>query len=150
MARQIIRIAVEVKTADPVRQSTDLLAAGVFADGPDSALIRALDERLGGAIGAIRKLGDFAGKPGTTALLYGGAGAGPRRVLLVGLGERKKANLETLRTAVATAASKAVEVKAQTAAIAIHHDLSIRPADEFRADRAGDDRGGLLRGLPVG
>ncbi len=123
MAREVIRIVVEVKTSDPVQTATDLLAVGVFADGPDPELIRTLDERLSGAIGRVRKLGDFTGKPATTALLYGGAGVGPRRILLVGLGEKKKATMETVRTAVMTAASKAVEVKAKTAAIAIHQDF---------------------------
>jgi hypothetical protein len=69
MARQIIRIVVEVKTSDPEQTATDLLAVGVFADGPAPELIRALDKRLDGAIGRVRKLGDFAGKPSTTAML---------------------------------------------------------------------------------
>ncbi len=132
MAREAIRIGVQVKTSDPVETATDLLAVGLFSDGPDPDLIRDLDKRLGGAIGRVRKLGDFTGKAGTTALLYG-SGTGPRRILLVGLGERKKANFESVRAAVITATSKAVEVKAKSAAIAIHQDF---PFDrEIRADQ---------------
>jgi leucyl aminopeptidase len=125
MARQIMRISVEVKTSDPIHTPTDLLAVGLFSDGTDTGLIRALDQRFGGAITRVRKLGDCTGKPGSMVLLYNPTDSGPRRVLLVGLGARKKASLEILRNAVLSAASKAVDVKAKTAAIAIHHDFPL-------------------------
>jgi leucyl aminopeptidase len=50
--------------------------------------------------------GDFGGKTGETALLYGQAGPSPR-LLLVGLGEKDLFTLEKLRRAAATIARRA-------------------------------------------
>jgi leucyl aminopeptidase len=60
--------------------------------------------------------GDFAGKPGETALLYGQQGPAPR-LLLVGLGERDLASPEKLRRAAATVARRARTLKLREAAL---------------------------------
>src|SRR5215212_6817741 len=59
--------------------------------------------------------GDFGGKTGETALLYGQGGLAPR-LLLVGLGEKDLFTLEKLRRAVATVARRARALGLQTAA----------------------------------
>ncbi len=123
MARQIIQIAVDANTADPIKRTADVLAIGVCSDGPDSALFKSLNRYLGGAMAAARKLGDFTGKKGTTAVLYGNTDTGPRRILLVGLGERKRVDIDVLRSATAIAASKAVDLRAGKLTMAIHRDL---------------------------
>jgi leucyl aminopeptidase len=78
---------------------------------------------MGGALTGVRKLGDFTGKKETTVVLYGPSEIGPRRIVLVGLGERKKVYLDGLRTASAIAASKAIDLRAAKLTIAIHRDL---------------------------
>jgi leucyl aminopeptidase len=62
--------------------------------------------------------GDFSGKTGETALLYGQDGPAPR-LLLVGLGERDLFTLEKLRRAAATVARRARALKLQSAAFSL-------------------------------
>jgi leucyl aminopeptidase len=66
------------------------------------------------------KLGDFKGKEGTNAVVYGNGRIAASRVLLVGLGERKKATLDTVRKAAANAAKKSVEMKAENLSLTLH------------------------------
>ena len=134
MAREIIKVNVKVGKVDALTVRSDLLAVGVFSKGRDGALCKALDARLGGAIGKVRELGDFKGKVGTTALLYGNEEIGAKRVLLVGLGERKKAVADGLRRAAICAAGKAVDLKAQSCVLALHADLA---AGKFDAATLG-------------
>ena len=62
--------------------------------------------------------GDFGGKAGETALLYGQGGPAPR-LLLVGLGERELLDLEKLRRAAATVARRARALKLHSAALSL-------------------------------
>jgi len=98
-----------------------MLAIGHFSDGkkPLPEIIE-LCKKLGGAIEQVVKLGDFKGKTGTSALIYGNNRIGAQRVLIVGLGEQKKATIDTIRQAAALAANKAVSMKAKSLALAIH------------------------------
>ena len=70
-----------------------------------------------GAAGSVSN-GDFGGKTGETALLYGQVGPAPR-LLLVGLGERDLFTLEKLRRAAATVARRARAIKLQNAAFSL-------------------------------
>ncbi|MHC4623728.1 MAG: M17 family peptidase N-terminal domain-containing protein, partial [Planctomycetota bacterium] len=119
--KQIIEVEMKARTVDPIGAGTDVLAVGHFSDakGPDRTA-RELDAKLDGAIERVMKLGDFKGKSGTSAIVYGNDEIGARRVLLVGLGERKKARLETLRQAASQAAKKSVAVKAERLSLALH------------------------------
>ena len=62
--------------------------------------------------------GDFGGKAGETALLYGQGGPAPR-LLLVGLGERELLDLGKLRRAAATVARRARALKLHSAALSL-------------------------------
>ena len=70
---------------------------------------------LGEDAEAVASNGDFGGKAGETALLYGQGRPAPR-LLLVGLGERDLFTLEKLRRAAGTAARRARTLRLQTAA----------------------------------
>jgi leucyl aminopeptidase len=70
---------------------------------------------LGEDAEAVVSGGDFGGKAGETALLYGQDGPAPR-LLLVGLGERDLFTLEKLRRAAGSAARRARTLRLQTAA----------------------------------
>ncbi len=119
--KEIIRVEIKARTADFSEFGTELLAAGHFSDtkGLDG-LCRELDGKLNGAIERLIKLGDFKGKDGSSAVVYGNQSIGAGRVLLVGLGERKKATLDTVRQAAANAANKAVTMKVKTLGLALH------------------------------
>jgi len=120
--REIIDVQLKTRKVDFRKCKTDRLAVGVFSDAkqPDK-LNKELDRKLGGAIGRLAKLGDFDGKDGTAALVYAGGEIGASRVLLIGLGETKKATLDTIRNAAARAAKKAVETKVRTLSLALHN-----------------------------
>ncbi|HET6658643.1 MAG TPA: leucyl aminopeptidase [Rubrobacter sp.] len=87
--------------------------------------------------------GDFGGKAGETALLYGQAGPAPR-LLLVGLGKKDIFTLEKLRCAAATAARRARALKLHSAAFSLpaFPDTAIREAARTVAEGA---RLGLYR-----
>ncbi len=131
MAKEIIAITVKAAKADLIKAKTDLLAVGVFSDDKrTSNLCEELDERLGGSIARVRKLGDFKAKSETSVLLYGNEKIGAGRLLLVGLGERKSTTVDTFRKAAALAASKAVSLKAQTASFALHQPIGRQISSE--------------------
>jgi len=81
--------------------------------------------------------GDFSGKPGETALLYGQEGSAPR-LLLVGLGERDLATPEKLRRAAATVARHARTLGLGEAALSLPAlpDTSTREAAWAAAEGA--------------
>ena len=86
---------------------------------PSASEIAALAKRFG-----LKKLdpvesGDFQGKPGDTSVLYLSKQPGPRRLFLIGLGDKKKVTLEQFRRAGARAAKKAHELKARSLALGI-------------------------------
>jgi leucyl aminopeptidase len=119
--KQIINVKLGVRKAGFAQCRTDLLVLGHFSDA--KALDKdcgEIDGKLRGAIGRVIKLGDFKGKEGTSAVVYGNGAVGAKRIMLVGLGEKKKATLETLRKAAACAAKQAVEIKAKTVGIGLH------------------------------
>ncbi len=119
--KEIISVEVKTQKADFVKVKMDLLAVGVFSDGKvPNKLNKELDVKLGGAIERLIKLEDFKGKDGTSAVVYGNGKIGAKRVLLVGLGEKKKATLDTVHKAAAHAANKAVDLKAENLGIALH------------------------------
>ena len=86
-------IDVELKTlkVDFSKCKTDLLAVGLFSDTKGLDKLNAqLNGKLDGAIERLIKLGDFKAKDGTSAIVYGNERIGAERILLVGLGEKKK------------------------------------------------------------
>ena len=119
--KEIIDVELKTRTVDFSKCKTELLAVGQFSDAKGLDKLSAeLDGKLDGAIERLIKLGDFEGKNGTSAIVYGNENIGAKRVLLVGLGEKKKATLDTIRKAAAHASNKAVSMKAETISLALH------------------------------
>ncbi|HEX6710362.1 MAG TPA: leucyl aminopeptidase [Rubrobacter sp.] len=73
---------------------------------------------LGEDAAGVVSSGDFGGKPGETALLYGQRDPASR-LLLVGLGDRNLVGLEKLRRAAATVARRARTLKLREAAFSL-------------------------------
>jgi len=122
--KNIIDVEVKTRTVDFSQCKTDLLVIGQFSDVKElDRLNRELNSKLDGAIERLIKLGDFKAKEGTNAVVYGNDKIGARRIVLVGLGEKKKATLDTLRKAAANASKKAVEMKVQSLSLALHKAL---------------------------
>ena len=125
--KQIIDVELKTQKVDFSECKTDLLAVGHFSDADKLDKPAAqLNSKLDGAIERVIKLGDFKGKVGTSVIVYGNANIGAKRVLLVGLGERKKATVDTIRRASANAANKAVEIKAANLSLALHRTTGAR------------------------
>ena len=125
--KKIIDVKLTTRNIDFIRCKTDVLVVGVFSDAKKLDPVNAqLDKKLAGAIGRLIKLGDFKGAEKTSAIVYGNEKIGARRILLVGLGEKDKATIDTIRNAAANAAKRAVEIKAKTAAFALHNAFGKR------------------------
>ncbi|OQY05832.1 MAG: leucyl aminopeptidase [Planctomycetales bacterium 4572_13] len=123
MVKALIKIAVKAQKGDCLSVAGDLLAVGVFSDASAKSLVKILDRKLSGGIEKIKKLGDFEAKPGSSCLLYAEGRLGARRLLLLGLGKRKKVTADVLRKAAALAATKAVGLKAKSVLLSLHTDI---------------------------
>ncbi|MBN1806883.1 MAG: leucyl aminopeptidase [Sedimentisphaerales bacterium] len=132
--KEIINIELKTRTADLIKYQTDLLAVGLFSDakGPDK-LNSQLNSKLDGAIERLIELGDFKPKEGNSTIVYGNDSTGAKRILLVGLGEKKKSTLETIRKAAASVAKKSVETKIETVGLALHKAFG----GQFNSDAMG-------------
>jgi len=125
--KEIINIEVKARKANFAVCRTDLLAVGMFSDTKTlRGAVAGLDRKLGGAIKRLVKLGDFKGKVGEVGIIYGNKRVAAKRVLLVGLGEEKKATVDTVRKAAVSAADKAVSLKVRRAVFALHNGLGAR------------------------
>jgi leucyl aminopeptidase len=116
--------------------SAEMLAVGLFKGQAP--------EGLGDAAAEVVSSGDFTGKEGETALLYGQEWLGAPRLLLVGLGDRERFDLERLRRASATAAKRARTLKLREAAFSLPvvQGAEVREAAKAAAEGA---RLGLYR-----
>lgn len=94
--KQIINVKIKTRKTEFAECRTDMLVVGRFSEGEPDEVIQTLDEKLGGRLGQLAELGDFTGKPKTHAIVYGEGKIAAQRLLLLGLGEQKKATLETL------------------------------------------------------
>jgi leucyl aminopeptidase len=122
--KAIMDVKVTTRKIAPAQCRADVLAVGLFSDVKELDKLNAgLDERLGGEIKKLLKLGDFKAADKTTAIIYCNGKLPAKRLLLLGLGEKSKANSDTLRKAAANAAKKAVELKAGSVTLAIHNAL---------------------------
>lgn len=125
--KQIINVKMNARKIDFIDCKTDVLVVGVFSDAKKLDSLNArLDKKLGGAIDRLIKMGDFKGGEKTSAIVYGNAKIGAKRVLLLGLGEKEKATIDTIRKAAANAAKKSVEIKAKSVGLALHNAFGKR------------------------
>jgi len=119
--KDIIDVELKTQKVDFSKCKTDILAVGLFSDAKElDKLNKELNGKLDGTIGRLLELGDFKAKDGTSAVVYGNGQTGAKRILLVGLGEKKKATLDTVRNVAAHAAKTSVELKAKTMSLALH------------------------------
>ncbi len=101
----------------PDRVASDTIAAFLYED---AALLRketaTLAKIFGTRFPAI-DAGDFKGKEGEVSVTYLQQGKATRRLLLVGLGEKKRLTLERFRRAAAVAAKRGRNLRAQSLAL---------------------------------
>lgn len=112
---------IRVECGDLSALKCDLLVVNEFegVKKPGGAT-GAADTALGGMISKLTRDGEIDGKLGKVTILHCTGKLQARKVAVVGLGSRKKFDLEAVRTASAAAIKKAREVKAKTVATIIH------------------------------
>jgi leucyl aminopeptidase len=134
MARQIIKIDVKAAKADITKLKADCLALGVFSNVKNSALLDMLDKKLDGAISRLKKIGDFKAAAGSSIFIYTHGKIAAERLLLIGLGEKRKAIVDTFRQAASKAAFEAVNVKAKSLAVFLHNENANPPLARLRRE----------------
>ena len=88
----------------PASGADPLLALFLFeGKGPLPREVLAVDRAAGGLVARVRESGEFAGRASDALLLHSGAAAGPRRILLVGLGTPSAFTTEVFRRAAGVA-----------------------------------------------
>ncbi|HUF75749.1 MAG TPA: leucyl aminopeptidase [Longimicrobiales bacterium] len=99
--------------AEAAEHPTELLAVAV-TQGTASAVghLESLDGALAGAVGRVLQAGDMQGLRSDEVLLYGG-GAGPQRVLLLGVGRAGELTAEIVRRMAARAVRAAERLRTQ-------------------------------------
>ena len=80
----------------------------------------AVDGALRGSLRELLKSGEFQGKSGQTALLHTSGKIPAKRVLLVGLGKKKDARLDTIRQALGIAAKRVRQAGAKSFTTPVH------------------------------
>jgi leucyl aminopeptidase len=132
--KQIIEVNVKTNKAEAFKYKADILAIGLYSDvNKLDKLCAGLDSKLGGSIKRVLDLGDFKGKKQTSSLIYTADGIAAKRVLLVGLGEKKAATIDTIRRASALAVNQAVNMQLKTIGLAIHQAFG----NKFKTEQMG-------------
>ncbi len=112
---------VYVRQGNILEVETDALVVNLFkgVTRPGGAT-GAVDKALDHAISELIRQGDLDGSLGQVAVLYPRGAIPAKRVLIVGLGEAEKFDLEAARRAAAAAAKKARALKAQSLTTIVH------------------------------
>ena len=127
---------VTVEAQEPSRAGADLLAIALTTLASAARLparVAAVDRALGGQIHDVVKSGDFRGRKGETLVLFGRGRGAPRRVLLAGLGDPEKLDVEVLRQFGGRAVAAAGARRARSLAIAVPSSKRVRTSDAVRA-----------------
>ena len=115
----------------------DTLVVSVFKDGGLEGAASEVDETLGGALRERVSEGDFKGETGEVTVLYPRGALTAKRVVVVGLGERDKLDLETVRKASAAAVKRARKLNGKHVASIVHGaDLEPKAAAQATAEGA--------------
>ncbi len=132
-----------IKTTAPQQSTVALLAVAVpeiKTKVPRS--LSAIDETVKGALARAFASKDFTGKQDETIVFY--PATGPKRILLVGLGERTSVDAGGVRRATAKAARSALDLGATSMGISLREEVhSQLDAEEFgKAAAEGAGQGG--------
>jgi leucyl aminopeptidase len=121
---------IKVQAGELLSEASDLAVLAVCEDTP-----------LPSAVADLLDPADFRGKSGQTSLLYPRGAVLPRRLLLLGLGERSKVDAEALRRAASGALNRARELQVAHFTLGVEGNL---PVDAHVAGQA------LAEGLVLG
>jgi leucyl aminopeptidase len=131
-----MKLSVETRSPSEVR--ADILVVGRYADVARlPAELLALDQKLQGRLSTVLHTEKFEGKLGQIAHFYTDGRIGAGRVLVVGLGSKKSADVEAVRRASSAASRRARDLGASTVAVFMPADrLSARARAQALAEGA--------------
>ncbi len=133
MKKQLINISVNLKKTEAENFKGEILALGLFeGDLKDNKVAAAIDKKIGGSIDRLLKIGDYKPKALSSASVYTDGKIASKRVLLIGLGDKDKFDIEVLRKAASLAAKTAVDIKCPNVGIAVHSELDMRKFDALK------------------
>ncbi|MGM0563378.1 MAG: leucyl aminopeptidase [Pseudomonadota bacterium] len=118
-----------LKIASPESARSQCLVIGVYANKRLTPAGQTVDEASGGAIKKVLRQGDFDGSRGETLFLYDLPDITAKRVLLVGLGDKKKLTAVHFGS-VNAAAAKALQKGTATEALSYLHEAEVVDRDE--------------------
>lgn len=124
--------------------ATEALILAVYQD--EKTLSRnslQIDKKTGGMISEVIDGGDFEGKPSQIAVFYSRGLLPAKRILLVGLGKKKEADLEKIRGSFAAAVQRLRSLNVKEATTVI--DINLQSEGKGRIVRAVVE--GVLLGL---
>ncbi len=127
-----MRFEISTQTAEKAR--TDLLVLPLFSDeGRLSPEAKRLDAALAGKISALRRGKDFSGEAGEQFVLFEPKGVAAKRLMLVGLGEKKKFDSDSLRVAASLAGKLAGKSELRDITFAARMFKGMSPALQAKA-----------------
>ena len=107
-----------------------LILIGVSKDAKDDSLIEEIQDSLDTMIKDVIALGDFTGKKGETSLIYTRGAIPADRVLLVGMGELEKLNIEGIRGTLGGVSRKVRDLGVGKVGVSLDH-LSRGTLEEY-------------------
>ncbi|MBV7561845.1 leucyl aminopeptidase [Pseudomonas sp. sia0905] len=119
-----------VKSARPETLKTATLIIPVGEGGKLAATAKVVDAASGGAIAALLKRGDLAGKPGQTLLVHGVTNLKAERVLLVGTGKDAELSDRQLRKLIAAVYGVLKTLGGSDALLALQ-DVQVKGRDAY-------------------
>ena len=123
---------IEVQRKDASAAGGDAVVIPLTKADASPRALRSLDEAIGGLLARVWDAGDFTGKS-SEVLSLPVAGIAAKRIVLVGLGDEKLANAESLRAAGGRAAKALARAKAKRANIAVPVLRSVKPEETAQA-----------------
>ncbi len=121
--KQIMDVKLNIRGNDGCNTKTDMLAISLCSDMKLHPLLNKIDKTLDGAVHEIIKSKDFWGEEGSSVLIYTNGKIGPKRLMLIGLGERKKITPDSLRKVATGVGHKAVSMQLRKIGLAIHKGI---------------------------
>lgn len=123
---------IEVKTGKVEEEAKELAAVMLFETDkmprkPSS--LRRIDSALHGTMSSMIKDKEFSGKKGQTTMLHTFGHLKAKRIMLIGLGQKKKFNIDMLRKASGTAITKAKDGKLSGISIELPEEILDVPVD---------------------
>src|SRR4030066_1457763 len=100
-------------------QKSQALALTFFEEeAPLKGFAKEVDTALSGALGKLKKQGNFSGKTGQVVVFYPVQAYPFERIFLIGLGKKEKFDLDQIRQTAGRAVQKAKELKLSSVTLA--------------------------------